>query len=83
MTHSPLEIAVASLYFSLKYHNLSHLMPGGMQWYSQWTVSEERIYGKQHTHSQTARHLSMDILPNAIEANGIRSDTLLMLCAHS
>lgn len=45
MTHSPLEIAVASLYFSLKYHNLSHLMPGGMQWYSQWTVSEERIYG--------------------------------------
>jgi len=46
MTHTPLEIAIASMYFSLKYHNISHLMPGGMQWYSQWSVTEDRIKGK-------------------------------------
>lgn len=46
MTHSPLEIAIASMYFSLKYHNISHLMPGGMQWYSKWSVTEDRIKGK-------------------------------------
>ena len=47
MTHTPLEIAVASMYFSLKYHKISQLMPGGMQWYSYWRVTEERIKGKR------------------------------------
>ena len=45
MTHTPLEITVASMYFSLKYHVISHLMPGGMRWYADWSITEERIEG--------------------------------------
>lgn len=46
MTHTPLAIAVGSMYFSLKYHGINHLMPGGLQWYTRWTISEEQIRGQ-------------------------------------
>lgn len=63
MTHTPLEIAIASMYFSLKYHNISHLMPGGMQWYSQWSVTEDRIKGVIHAQMQMYIECASRIFP--------------------
>ena len=45
MTHTPLAIAVSSMHFSLKWHNILPEMPGGLKWYTQYTVSEEQILG--------------------------------------
>ncbi|KAL0028909.1 hypothetical protein WJX77_004951 [Trebouxia sp. C0004] len=65
MTHTPLEIAIASMYFSLKYHNISHLMPGGMQWYSQWSVTEDRIKGVVHAQLQMYIECASHVFPTA------------------
>jgi len=45
LTHTPIEIAVAAMYFSLQMHQLNTQMPGGLRWYANWNVNEERIQG--------------------------------------
>lgn len=33
------------MYFSLQMHQLNPQMPGGLRWYANWNVNEERIQG--------------------------------------
>lgn len=46
MRHTPLAIAVSSMHFSLKWHRILEHMPGGAQWYTRYTVSEDQIFGQ-------------------------------------
>ena len=45
LTHTPIEIAVAAMYFSLKMHKLNQHIPGGLRWYADWNITEDRIQG--------------------------------------